>query len=124
MRCSRTKQSSTLKQQLVSSLDDSASRFYGKRRNGGPSCLRETWEEARATPDVDQLYIVTSIPRINQVYVVSGILNRGQYNSGRKVLRRGFSRWRNPWDELAFLQFRNINPTKQDLEVGSFLTLY
>ena len=87
------------------------------------AALRETWEEARATPDIDQLYVVTSIPRINQVYMLYlAFLNRGQYNSGPESLEtRLFSMEEIPWDELAFHTVRDtLIQLKRDLDVGSF----
>jgi|TARA_A100001388_G_scaffold75650_1_gene53771 ADP-ribose pyrophosphatase YjhB (NUDIX family) len=87
------------------------------------AALRETWEEARATPDLDQLYVVTSIPRISQVYMLYlAYLNRGQYSSGPESLEtRLFSMDDIPWDELAFHTVRDtLIQLKQDLERGSF----
>ena len=87
------------------------------------AALRETWEEARATPDLDQLYVVTSIPRISQVYMLYlAYLNGSQYDSGPESLEtRLFSIDEIPWDELAFHTVRDtLIQLKKDLEKGSF----
>tara|TARA_B100000925_G_C21926587_1_gene438311 strand:+ start:431 stop:892 length:462 start_codon:yes stop_codon:yes gene_type:complete len=87
------------------------------------AALRETWEEARATPDLDQLYVVTSIPRISQVYMLYlAYLNGSQYDSGPESLEtRLFSIEEIPWDELAFHTVRDtLIQLKKDLEKGIF----
>jgi len=87
------------------------------------AALRETWEEARATPDLDQLYVVTSIPRISQVYLLYlAYLNGSQYDSGPESLEtKLFSIDEIPWDELAFHTVRDtLIQLKKDLEKGSF----
>tara|TARA_B100000212_G_C27265982_1_gene486572 strand:+ start:146 stop:607 length:462 start_codon:yes stop_codon:yes gene_type:complete len=87
------------------------------------AALRETWEEARATPDLDQLYVVTSIPRISQVYLLYlAYLNGSRYDSGPESLEtKLFSIDEIPWDELAFHTVRDtLIQLKKDLEKGSF----
>ena len=87
------------------------------------AALRETWEEARATPDLDQLYVVTSIPTISQVYMLYlAFLTNGQYSSGRESLEtKLFSMDEIPWDELAFHTVRDaLIRLKHDLETGTF----
>ena len=87
------------------------------------AALRETWEEARATPVLDQLYMVTSIPRINQVYMLYlAYLNHSHFNSGPESLEtRLFSVEEIPWDELAFLTVRDtLIQLKQDLAMERF----
>ena len=87
------------------------------------AALRETWEEARATPDLDQLYVVTSIPTISQVYMLYlAFLTNDQYGSGPESLEtKLFSMDEIPWDELAFHTVRNtLTQLKQDLAIGSF----
>ena len=80
---------------------DSASRFMENGETVAQAALRETGE-VRATPDLDQLYVVTSIPRISQVYMLYlAFLNRGQYDSGPESLEtRLFSMEEIPWDTL------------------------
>ena len=87
------------------------------------AALRETWEEARATPDLDQLYVVTSIPTISQVYMLYlAFLTKGQYGSGPESLEtKLFSMDEIPWDELAFHTVRDaLIRLKHDLETGTF----
>lgn len=65
---------------------------------------RETWEEARAEVDNQQLYRLFDIPHINQVYIFyrSGILN-GSYGVGPESSEvEMFSEVDIPWEEIAF----------------------
>ncbi len=87
------------------------------------AALRETWEEAMAKPDLDQLYVVTSIPDISQVYMLYlAFLNSGQYSSGPESLdTQLFSMTEIPWDNLAFHTVRDtLMHLKKDLEAGHF----
>ena len=87
------------------------------------AALRETWEEARATPDLEQLYVVTSIPTISQVYMLYlAFLTNDQYGSGPESLEtKLFGMDEIPWDELAFHTVRDaLAQLKQDLTTGTF----
>ena len=87
------------------------------------AALRETWEEARATPNLEQLYVVTSIPTISQVYMLYlAFLTDDQYGSGPESLEtKLFSMDEIPWDELAFHTVRDaLAQLKQDLATGTF----
>ena len=87
------------------------------------AALRETWEEAHATPELGQLYVVTSIPTISQVYMLYlAFLTNGQYESGPETLEtRLFGMDEIPWDELAFHTVRDtLGKLKDDLQTGVF----
>lgn len=66
--------------------------------------LRESWEEARASIDLDGLYTLFSIPEINQVYMLyKGRLSNLNFAPGPESLEVGlFSEDEIPWDQLAF----------------------
>ena len=90
------------------------------------AALRETWEEARAAPQLDKLYVVTSIPTISQVYMLYlSFLTNGQYESGPESLdTRMFKMSEIPWDDLAFQTVRDtLLHLKKDLEAGNFSLL-
>ncbi len=87
------------------------------------AALRETWEEARATPDLDQLYVMTSIPTISQVYMLYlAFLQTPEYGIGPESLETElFSLDEIPWDELAFQTVRDtLMHLKEDLTTGTF----
>ena len=87
------------------------------------AALRETWEEARATPKLDQLYVVTSIPTISQVYMLYlAFLTDGQYGTGPESLETQlFSIDEIPWDQLAFHTVRDtLLKLSEDLKIGQF----
>lgn len=87
------------------------------------AALRETWEEAGATPDLEQLYVVTSIPTISQVYMLYlAHLHDEHFASGPESLEtRLFGMDEIPWDELAFHTVRDtLNCLKADLAKGVF----
>ena len=90
------------------------------------AALRETWEEARATPELDKLYVVTSIPDICQVYMLYlAFLIDGQYESGPESLdTQLFTMSEIPWDDLAFQTVRDtLLHLKDDLEAKKFTML-
>ncbi|WP_439133381.1 NUDIX hydrolase [Pseudomaricurvus sp.] len=66
--------------------------------------LRETWEEARATMELDSLYTIFSLPQINQVYMIfKGELINQDFGPGPESLEvELFSEDEIPWEELAF----------------------
>ena len=87
------------------------------------AALRETWEEARASPKLDQLYVVTSIPTISQVYMLYlAFLTDGNYGSGPESLETQlFSIDEIPWDQLAFHTVRDtLLQLSEDLKTGQF----
>lgn len=87
------------------------------------AALRETWEEARARPIIDRLYVVTSIPSISQVYMLYlAHLNGGTYESGPESLETALFQIDDiPWEHLAFQTVRDaLRCAKADLETGQF----
>lgn len=87
------------------------------------AALRETWEEARATPALQQLYVVTSIPAISQVYMLYlAYLDEPKFASGPESLDTAlFSMEEIPWESLAFGTVRDtLMHLKGDLAQGTF----
>ncbi|UJJ30677.1 NUDIX hydrolase [Halopseudomonas maritima] len=68
------------------------------------AALRETWEEARARLQSQQLYMLFNLPHINQVYMFfRGELADLDFSAGEESLEvRLFHETDIPWDELAF----------------------
>ena len=68
------------------------------------AALRETWEEARARLQSQQLYMLFNLPHINQVYMFfRGELADLDFSAGEESLEvRLFHEADIPWDELAF----------------------
>lgn len=65
---------------------------------------RETWEEAEAQANIEQLYCMYNIPRIGQIYVLfKASLQDGVFGAGSESLEcRLFEEHEIPWDLLAF----------------------
>ncbi|MEZ5558322.1 MAG: NUDIX hydrolase [Pseudomonadales bacterium] len=70
---------------------------------------RETWEEARAEVEVDDLYTVFSLPHISQIYMFyRGRLTRPEFSAGDETRDVGlFAEADIPWGELAFPVIRH-----------------
>ena len=68
------------------------------------AALRETWEEARARLQQQELYMLFNLPHINQVYMFfRGDLADLDFSAGEESLEvRLFHEHEIPWDELAF----------------------
>jgi len=66
--------------------------------------IRESWEEAEITLEVEQLYTLFNLPYINQVYFFyKSALITPSYNATSESLEvRLFSEEEIPWDEIAF----------------------
>jgi len=66
--------------------------------------VRETWEEAAARVEVDDLYTLFSLPHISQVYIFfRGRLTAPEFAAGEESLAVDlFHEDDIPWDELAF----------------------
>ncbi|MDC1466614.1 NUDIX hydrolase [Litorivicinus sp.] len=87
------------------------------------AALRETWEEARSTPNLDRLYFVSSIPSISQVYMLYlAFMNEEKFESGPESLETKLFQIDDiPWDELAFHTVRDaLKCLISDLEKGTF----
>ncbi len=65
---------------------------------------RETFEEAAAKVDIDNLYTIFNITHIHQIHVFfRGQLQDGQFGAGEESLEcRLFAEHEIPWAELAF----------------------
>lgn len=66
--------------------------------------MRETWEEARANIEIDDLYATVNLPHINQVYMLfrARLLDL-DFAPGEESLEvELFDEADIPWDELAF----------------------
>lgn len=90
------------------------------------AALRETWEEAHASPKLDSLYVVTSIPRINQVYMLYlARLLENSFSCGTESLEvKLFSMDEIPWNELAFQTVRDTLRVLQDDLAREIFTLH
>jgi len=68
------------------------------------AALRETWEEARASMQGQELYMLFNLPHINQVYMFfRGELADLDFSAGEESLEvKLFSEEEIPWSELAF----------------------
>ncbi|MEH6687367.1 MAG: NUDIX hydrolase [Halopseudomonas sabulinigri] len=68
------------------------------------AALRETWEEARASMQGQELYMLFNLPHINQVYMFfRGELADLDFSAGEESLEvKLFSEEEIPWTELAF----------------------
>jgi len=68
------------------------------------AALRETWEEARASMQEQELYMLFNLPHINQVYMFfRGALADLDFSAGEESLEvKLFSEEEIPWSELAF----------------------
>lgn len=66
--------------------------------------VRETWEEAAARVEVDDLYTLFSLPHISQVYMFfRGRLTSPEFAAGEESLAVELFREDDiPWDQLAF----------------------
>ena len=66
--------------------------------------LRESWEEAKATIAIDELYTLFNLPHINQVYLFyRGQLANLEFGPGEESLDvQLFTEAEIPWDQLAF----------------------
>lgn len=69
---------------------------------------RETWEEACARVDIQDLYTIFNLPHINQVYIIyRGELVDSAFEPGPESLQvKLFSIEEIPWNELAFATIR------------------
>ncbi len=66
--------------------------------------LRESWEEAKATIELDGLYTLFSLPEINQVYMLfKGRLKDLNFGAGTESLEVAlFAEEDIPWKDMAF----------------------
>ena len=66
--------------------------------------IRETWEEARATIEIEGLYLTANLPHINQIYMLfKAKLKNVDFGPGPESLEVAlFDEKDIPWNELAF----------------------
>ncbi|MCA0901882.1 NUDIX hydrolase [Microbulbifer agarilyticus] len=98
----------------------------GFMENGETSeqgALRESWEEARASIRVDELFSVYDIPHINQVYLLyRGELTDTNFGPGPESLEvELFDEKDIPWREMAFpVMTQTLKHYFSDREKGSY----
>lgn len=68
------------------------------------AAIRETWEEATAEVEIQQLYCVFSLPHVSQIYMMFLTkLKHCSFKPGAESLETALFRQDEiPWDELAF----------------------
>ena len=84
---------------------------------------RETWEEALAEIESDQLYCIFNLPHISQVYFFYlGKLKNNAFGEGEETLETKFFYLDEiPWEQLAFKTVsRALKLYQQDLDAGHF----
>ncbi|WP_444888364.1 NUDIX hydrolase [Microbulbifer sp. JMSA008] len=98
----------------------------GFMENGETSeegALRESWEEARASIRVDELYSIYDIPHINQVYLMyRGELTDTNFGPGPESLEVSLFRQEEiPWTEIAFpIMHKTLKHYFTDTEQGQY----
>ncbi|WP_444931896.1 NUDIX hydrolase [Microbulbifer sp. SSSA002] len=98
----------------------------GFMENGETSeegALRESWEEARASIRVDELYSIYDIPHINQVYIMyRGELTDMNFGPGPESLEvELFREDEIPWGEIAFpIMQRTLEHYFEDTRTGQY----
>lgn len=73
------------------------------------AALRETYEEAQASVEVDGLFAVFNLPHVDQVYMMfrSRLMN-DMFGAGEETLEADLFDQRNiPWENLAFSTIRH-----------------
>ncbi|GAA3577711.1 MULTISPECIES: NUDIX hydrolase [Marinobacter] len=68
------------------------------------AAARETWEEALADVNIDDLYTIIHVPHIDQVHMFyRATLKNGEYGVGEESLEsRLFGLDEIPWDDISF----------------------
>ena len=87
------------------------------------AAIRETWEEAEASVEVDSLFALFSIPHISQVYIMFRAgLPRDEYAPGPESLEVALFREEEiPWSQLAFpVISRTLECYFSDKRAGAF----
>ena len=78
--------------------------FLEQGETTAEGAVRETWEEACARAEVDDLYTIFNLPHISQIYMFfRAHLPDKTFAAGEETLEAGlFAEADIPWDELAF----------------------
>lgn len=78
--------------------------FYENDETLAEGAMRETWEEASADVEIDDIYTIFSLPHIHQVHVFfRAHLKSPQFAAGEESLEVAlFKADAIPWTELAF----------------------
>lgn len=87
------------------------------------AALRETYEEAYATVEIQKLYTVTSILHVNQVQLFYlAKMHKPEFNVSSESLKvELFSEEEIPWDDLAFQTIHNaLELYFEDRKSGNF----
>lgn len=82
--------------------------FMENAETAKQAALRETWEEATANVEIQQLYCVFSLPHVDQIYMIFlSRLNDLNFKPGIESLEtRLFREDEIPWNDLAFTTVR------------------
>ena len=86
--------------------------------------LRETWEEAQARVEVNELYRIFNLPHISQVYLLfRGHLSEPRFAPGIESLEvELFSEENIPWNNLAFpIVDLTLKAYFNDRKTGSYI---
>lgn len=78
--------------------------FLENGETSAAGAIRETWEEATARVEVDELYTLFSLPHISQIYLFfRARMTTPEFAAGDESLEVAlFDEADVPWDELAF----------------------
>lgn len=78
--------------------------FMENSETTNEAAARETWEEALAEVEIEDLYTIIHVPHIDQVHMFyRATLKNGSFGAGEESLEsRLFSVDEIPWDEISF----------------------
>lgn len=87
------------------------------------AAVRETKEEAHASVEIQNLYVVINLPRVNQVYMIfrSRLLDLDYAAGTESKSVRLFKEPEIPWEDIAFSSIRqSLRHYYSDRERGSY----
>lgn len=78
--------------------------FMENKETTQEAAVRETWEEAEANVEINQLFSMINVPQIDQVHIFFlGTLSEPKFSAGSESLEVAlFTEDQIPWDEIAF----------------------
>ena len=78
--------------------------FMENKETTQEGAIRETWEEAEAKVEIDQLFSLINVPQIDQVHIFFlATLSEHKFSAGSESLEvELFTEDQIPWDEIAF----------------------